>query len=123
MSIVGMEQALAIIRPIQGNLTERQFVELSYRVSNAIDRARAGNDERVDSMMQATEIPMNDCGLTINVGIDGVWLHFAAESGKSASFQAGYLNDISGALRDWCADREKQAVQLRADNGQFGVGA
>ena len=69
-------------------------------------------------MDQATQIPMDDSGLMINCGHDGTWLHFKASTGKSASLNVDLLdkNGIIGtALRDWCADRQKQAEQIRAE--------
>lgn len=78
------------------------------------------------TMDRATEIPMDDCGLTINCGRDGTWLHFSSTAGKSASLNVDLMvkgHIIGAALREWCADRQKQAEQIRSDNGQFGVGA
>lgn len=77
-------------------------------------------------MDKATEIPMDDCNLTINCGRDGTWLHFSTSKGLSASvnvenMQHGHI--VSKALQAWCNDRQEQAAQIRADNGQFGVGA
>lgn len=78
-------------------------------------------------MDKATNIPMDDCALTINCGRDGTWLHFSASNGKFASLNVDNIDNgagiISAALRSWCEDRQKQAAQIRADNGQFGVGA
>jgi len=68
---------------------------------------------------RATEMPMNDCGLTINVGRDGTWLHFTAKSGKSAVINVeNWANSKDGgitaqALRDWAADRREQAAGSR----------
>ena len=77
-------------------------------------------------MERSTEIPLDDCNLSISCGRDGTWLHFDAASGKSAAINVDLMDHghiIGAALRDWCADRQKQAEQIRADNGQFGVGA
>ena len=78
-------------------------------------------------MNQAIDIPMDDCGLYINVGLDGTWLHFSASSGLHASLSVNVLSEtsdfISKALEDWCDDRQKQAKEIREANGQFGVGA
>lgn len=77
-------------------------------------------------MDKATEIPMDDSNLSISCGRDGTWLHFEASSGKSASINVDLLAKggiIGEAITGWCADRQKQAEQVRADNGQFGVGA
>lgn len=76
----------------------------------------------------ATEIPMDDCGLHINTGRDGTWLHFTAGSGRCASINVDVMAAERGcitgnALHDWCHDRQKQAESIKADNGQFGVGA
>lgn len=76
---------------------------------------------------QATTIPMDDCGLSINCGRDGTWLHFNANNAPSTSINVESLigrgGIIDNGLRGWCSDRQKQAEQIRADNGQFGVGA
>ena len=80
-------------------------------------------------MDKATEIPMNDCGIKINVGSDGCWLHFSSEAGVSSSINVNVLAErqrqgiVGKGLREWCADRVKQANQLDQDNSQFGVGA
>lgn len=79
-------------------------------------------------MDKATEIPMDNCGLKINVGRDGCWLHFSSEAGVSASFNVNNMAEcrdgiIGRGLREWCSDRVKQANQLDKDNSQFGVGA
>ena len=78
-------------------------------------------------MANATEIPMDDCGLTINCGRDGTWLHFTASNGLHVSLNVENMADtkdpFSRALLFWCDDRRKQAEQIRADNSQFGVGA
>ena len=71
--------------------------------------------QETPAMERAVEIPMNDCGLTINCGRDGTWLHFTAKSGKSASInvqnwaeeRSGYI--IKRALLDWANDRHEQA--------------
>jgi len=76
---------------------------------------------------QATEIPNDDCGLSINCGRDGTWLHFSASSGNHASINVENMaagRDLIGkSLLDWCEDRQTQAMLIRADNDQFGVGA
>ena len=69
-------------------------------------------------MASAVEIPMSDCGLTINVGTDGVWLHFRSKSGLYVSINANNMAEgregriIDRALRQWCMDRGIQAAQL-----------
>lgn len=70
--------------------------------------------------------------------IRNVWLHFKAQSGKSASISianfADRNNGIAGAaIRDWGSDRigehmveaiaEEEAREEALANGQFGVGA
>ena len=78
---------------------------------------------------QATDIPLPECELRVTCGRDGVWLHLLASSGKAAALHfnsisaAGGTGVIAAAIRDWCTDRQKQTEQIRADNGQFGVGA
>lgn len=78
-------------------------------------------------MDKAIEIPMNDCGLQINVGRDGTWLHFTSSNGQYASINVNSMESrgsiVASAIRGWCEDRQKQAAQIAADNGQFGVGA
>lgn len=79
-----------------------------------------------DEQMKAIDIPMHDCGLKINVGRDGCWLHFTSESGLSASINVENMDKggiIGRALQAWCEERYKQAADLAQDNGQFGVGA
>lgn len=70
------------------------------------------------ALSKATEIPMSDCGLSINCGEDGVWLHFKASDGKHASLKVDHLVGstlmIDSALSSWCADRQKQAAEIRA---------
>jgi len=68
----------------------------------------------------AIEIPMDNCGLTINVGRDGVWLHFAASNRTYSSINAQILIGGRGsisdsALRQWCADRMQQAQKLKKE--------
>ena len=68
-------------------------------------------------------MPMDDCGLTINVGRDGTWLHFTAKSGKSAGITVeNWANSKDGgitaqALRDWAADRQEQAASIGGSRG------
>lgn len=75
----------------------------------------------------AIEIPMDDCGLHVNTGRDGSWLHFDDGMGGGCSMNVNIMAEKDGvfgrALRAWCADRRKQADKIRADNGQFGFGA
>ena len=66
-------------------------------------------------MRHAINIPMDDCGLSINVGTDGVWLHFRASTGKSVSINTPNLVNgglIGQAMIDWCLDREHQAREI-----------
>ena len=75
------------------------------------------------SVDQATEMPMDDCGLTINTGRDGTWLHFTAKSGMSAGINVeNWANSKDGgitaqALRDWASDRREQAVAIGSSRG------
>lgn len=67
----------------------------------------------------ATEMPMKDCGLTINTGRDGTWLHFRASSGLYASINVDVMAEARGnitatALKDWCKDRREQADAIKA---------
>lgn len=75
------------------------------------------------SESKATEIPIDDCGITINVGLDGTWMHYAASNGKylsinmeNAAKEADHFN--KGALQSWCADRRKQAKIIRSATNQ-----
>lgn len=77
---------------------------------------------------KAIEIPLDDCGLSVTVGRDGTWLHFTATSGTACSFNMEIQAEREGKLfgktiADWCEDRRKQAKEIAADNGQFGVGS
>ena len=78
-------------------------------------------------MNKAIEIPMDDCSLTLNVGQDGVWLHFVSSDNQYASIHVwntlGRLGLTTTAIAGWCEDREEQARQIASDNGQFGVGS
>jgi hypothetical protein len=75
----------------------------------------------------AIELPIAGCDLSVLVGRDGTWLHFETAAGKSAAICIELMERgdgiIGAALKTWCAERQKQAEQIRADNGQFGVGA
>ena len=72
----------------------------------------------------ATELPIQDCDIKINVGRDGVWLmlgpytcfHVMNTLGRNGRV-------IENQVAKWCIEREEQAKQVRIDNGQFGVGA
>ena len=93
----------------------RQF----KRMSAYLDALR----EPVDQPETATEMPMDNCGLTINVGRDGTWLHFTAKSGKSAGINVeNWANFKDGgitaqALRDWASDRREQAAAIGGSRG------
>ena len=73
-----------------------------------------------DKTEQATVIPMDDCGLSINCGRDGTWLHFEASDAPSVSINVDVMAEeskggvINAGLRGWCSDRQKQAEQIRA---------
>ena len=86
-------------------------------ILDAFDKLRAGVAAK-PNLERATEMPMDDCGLTINVGRDGTWLHFKASSGLSASLNADVMAEDKGsicgaALKGWCADRQKQAAEIK----------
>jgi hypothetical protein len=70
-----------------------------------------------DEMEKAIEIPMDNCGLSINCGRDGTWLHFTASNGHHASINVDLMDNGSSitksALRGWCADRQEQAKNLQ----------
>lgn len=69
-------------------------------------------------LKQAIPIPPEDAGITINVGRDGVWLHFKSAMGLHASFNINQLKGGSGvtsaALMQWCLDRQEQACDIYA---------
>ena len=76
---------------------------------------------------QAIEIPLNDdCGLMINVGRDGVWLHFTSKC-RHASLNIDVMADRDGmigqVLRSWADDQREKADQIISDNGLNGVGS
>lgn len=89
-------------------------------ILEAFDALRGGAAKALE---KATEMPMNDCGLTINTGRDGTCLHFTARSGKSASINVeNWANSKDGgvtaqALRDWAADRQEQAAAIGSSRG------
>jgi len=67
---------------------------------------------------KATEIPLEDAGLTINVGRDGTWLHFKAKDGLYASLNVENLAANKGsvterALLAWCHDRAEIAQKIK----------
>jgi len=78
-------------------------------------------------MTNAIDLPIEDCAISVNVGADGVWLHFESTKGKHASIHVWNTlerpNITGTAICEWCLDREEQARQIRENNGQFGVGA
>jgi hypothetical protein len=80
-------------------------------------------------MDKCIEIPMDDCNIVINVGLDGVWLHFSSSKGLSTSLNIDVMGNekgggiISRGLLAWCNDMRSKANQIISDNGQFGVGA
>lgn len=66
-------------------------------------------------MYMAIEIPLEDAELTINSGRDGVWLHFKASNGQSASINVDNMavgrGGITGsALSCWCDDQRLRAA-------------
>lgn len=66
---------------------------------------------------KATDILMTDCGLKINCGRDGAWLHFSTSDGKHASINVESMargGFAGGALLAWCKERRAQAEQIRA---------
>ena len=89
-------------------------------ILEAFDALRGGTTKALE---KATEMPMDDCGLTINVGRDGTWLHFTAKSGMSAGINVeNWANSKDGgitaqALRDWASDRREQAVAIGSSRG------
>ena len=68
---------------------------------------------------KAINIPMDACGLTVNVGRDGAWLNFSSPGGPSVSLNVGNMaNEKTGiigrGLAAWCMDRQHQAETLKA---------
>ena len=56
--------------------------------------------------------PLQHKGLTVQAGADGVWLNFAASTGRHALLNVDRIADshggiVSKALRDWAADVAK----------------
>lgn len=67
-------------------------------------------------MDKATELPIQDCDLTVSVGRDGVWLHFGAYSAIHVSNTLCERPGVIGKnIAEWCVAREEQAKQIRAD--------
>lgn len=76
------------------------------------------NPSAVITPETAVAMPMNDCGLTINTGRDGTWLHFTARTGRSAFLNVDVMAAERGgivgrALKDWCGERQGQADDIR----------
>lgn len=68
-------------------------------------------------MSEATPIPLDRAALTISSGADGVWLHFSASNGRSASINIdgmtlGRIGVAGSALRCWCDDRRASLLDL-----------
>lgn len=78
---------------------------------------------------RSTNLSIADCNVWISCGRDGTWLHFEASNAPSVAINIENLAEnhhgsiIRRGLRGWCDDRQKDAGQIRADHGQFGVGA
>lgn len=116
MSKDKLEEALRLILPLAKGYASAHPVG-----SNAEYIAYA--QEILESVIvapeSAVEIPMDDCGLSINAGRDGTWLHFRAKSGKSAGINVeNWANSKDGgivaqALREWAADRQEQATAIK----------
>ncbi len=74
----------------------------------------------IDPAYLGVAINPADAELEIRVGADGiVWMGFFAKDGKSALLNLNAIAEkntgvISGALAAWCADRQKQAAEIRA---------
>ncbi len=71
---------------------------------------------------KAVEMPMDDCGLMINTGRDGTWLHFKTDTGRCASINVDVMaaekgNIIGNALKDWCGERQAQAAAIVTAHG------
>lgn len=67
---------------------------------------------------QAIPVPPEDAHIAINVGLDGVWLHFTSAMGLQSSINVGNLavggHINSAALAQWCLDRQEQACDIYA---------
>ena len=71
-----------------------------------------------------TELPIQDCDISIRVGRDGVWLHFGDYAAIHVHNTLGDKSGIMAAqINKWCIDRQEQAKQIDNDNSQFGVDA
>lgn len=136
MSELTADMASKIVESIVDDLTDRRGLRHEWDgidediqkeimetwatiVQASLDRLSANGEVRNAALETATEMPMNDCGLTINTGRDGTWLHFKASTGKHASLSVDVMaedrrNIIAQALKDWCADRQGQASALKS---------
>lgn len=75
-------------------------------------------------MSRTIELPIQDCDITVRVGRDGVWISLGPNTGFHVMNNLGKTGHIIGRkVAEWCDEREKQAEQVRKDNGQFGMGA
>ena len=100
------------VQPISGK-GERFFIAEPTGIDEDAD-----TELTMPCELKATEVPMDDCGLTINVGSDGTWMHFKASNGKQCSFNMENMAERDGhitktALLGWCADRREQATIIR----------
>lgn len=95
----------------------RHAAAVSSRFSEedrALIRKAAGEIDRLNGVPDPTEekaitVPLEYSELKLTVGRDGVWLHFSASTGRSASMSVNSMaakqgNLIGHALRDWCED-------------------
>ena len=107
----------------KGNVDTPGGLEHMGDVWKLLDGWRRELQVATPDLERATEMPMNDCGLMINVGRDGTWLHFTAKSGKSAGINVeNWANSKDGGitaqtLRDWAADRREQAASIGSSRG------
>lgn len=72
--------------------------------------------------IKAVEVPLNDCGLSINYGRDGAWLHFSASNGKKASISVNclavtYPDSMRDTLFQW-ADDLKTGARFEATHSK-----
>ena len=59
----------------------------------------------------ATQLPIEQCDLTVRVGRDGVWLHFGKNAAIHVHNTLGQGGGICATqINHWCLDRQAQAI-------------
>ncbi len=83
-----------------------------------LNEAHRRLDLNKSDMDKATEIPMDNCCVKINVGSDGTWMHFRSTNGQQCSFNMenmaeDHIGITKSALGYWCEDRRTQAKVIK----------